>query len=104
MIKGISEGLSEYVTIPTVSKDRGKELEDVLTNICYELGKVGKLTNNSADVVFVLGAVGSYLISKNKGTLPKDNKPPSYIFNDVLFPAIDNLDKVVVEEIPDDGE
>ena len=103
MIKEISEGISNLV--PTyIVEDRGEELERLLTNICRGLGRVDNLTEGKADVEFVLGVVGSYLIAKDTGKLPDDTKPPSYIFNENLFPAIDNMEDVVVEEIPIDGE
>jgi len=101
MIKDISEGMSNVV-LATSYTDRGIRLENLLTNICRDLGQVGILTENKADTGFVLGVVASYLMSKHSNKLAEDYKPPSYIFNENLFPAIDSMEDVVVEEIPED--
>ena len=101
MIKDISEAMSVHVPEPRY-RDRGKKLENILTNICTELGYVGRLTENKADVEFILGVVGSYLIAKAGGKLTDDVQPPSYIFNENLFKAIDNMEDLIVEEIEDD--
>ena len=102
MIKDVSEGMSKVV--PTTRYvDKGVRLENLLTNICNDLGRVGNLTNNNADVDFLVGVVGSYLISKHTGKLGEDYKPPSNIFNEILFPQIESME-LVVEEIPEDEE
>jgi len=103
MIRDISEGMSNIVTKYEV-EDRGVELEEELTSICIGLGRVGNLTENKADTEFVLSVVGSYLMAKNTGKLPDDAKPPSYIFNENLFPAIDSMEDVIVEEIEEDND
>ena len=90
MIQNISSGLSEYVEEDLDYTSRGEVLEDLLTDACIALGKAGKLTENKADLEMVLGVVGAYLITKSRGTLPEDSKPPSYIFNRNLFPILDN--------------
>ena len=90
MIQDISLGLSEYVEEDLDYTSRGEVLEELLTDACIALGKAGKLTENKADLEMVLGVVGAYLITKSRGTLPEDSKPPSYIFNRNLFPILDN--------------
>lgn len=99
MLSNIAEGLSDSTYV--LPKDRGERLEVLLTNVCNTLGEVGSLTNNKADLEFILSVVGSYLITKKQGNLPEDSKPPSFIFNTNLFPAIDNASEVEVEDIPD---
>jgi len=102
MIKDVSEGMSKIV--PTTRYvDKGVRLENILTNICNDLGRVGNLTDNNADVDFLVGVVGSYLISKHTNKLGSDYKPPSDIFNEILFPQIESME-LKVEEIPVDEE
>lgn len=103
MIKEISDSLAKgNYNIPD-GKDKGEELEFLLTEVCTILGEVGSLTKQKADVDFILGIVGSYMISQKEGTLLADTKPPSFLFNDILFPAIE--DSVIdVEVIEDAGE
>ncbi len=104
MIKDISDAMSKKYYYNDMRYSRGEALEDLLTDICDDLGSVAYLTEGKADVEFVLGVVGSYLVAKNSGKLPEDAKPPSYIFNENLFPAIDNMDEVIVEEILEDDD
>ena len=102
MIKDVSEGMSNIV--PTTRYvDKGVRLENILTSICNDLGRVGNLTNNNADVDFLVGVVGSYLISKHEGKLGSDYKPPSDIFNDILFPQIESME-LEVQEIAEDED
>jgi len=102
MINNVSEGLSKYVTEDLTYATRGEVLEDVLTEVCERLGEAGVITENKADLEMVLGVVGAYLIAKNKDTLPEDSKPPSYIFDNSLFPMLDN--EIAEEEIINEEE
>ncbi len=101
MVKEISEGMSKLV-IETSYVDKGVKLENLLTNICRDLGQVGILTDNNADVDFLLSVVGSYLMAKHKDAVDSTTKPPSYIFNTSLFPMLENME-LEIEEI-EDGE
>ena len=103
MLSNISEGLSCEGYDPKQYEDRGERLEVLLTTVCQTLGEVGSITENKADVEFILGVVGSYLITKKKNKLPEDSRPPSYIFNTSLFPILDNSDEIKTEDI-EDGE
>lgn len=101
MLRSISEGLSNDIYSDGII-DRGAELEELLTIICTTLGEVGTLTENKADVEFLLGIQGTYLISKKRDKLPDDAQPPSYLYNSNLFPMIDKMEEVVVEDIVDE--
>jgi len=103
MVSNISTGLSEDVYHLPIGRTRGKELERLLTTACYALGDIGSLTENKADVEFLLSVVGTYLISKNNGTLPEDVVHPDELFNTNLFPMLDNV-TLEVEEIGEDED
>ena len=103
MISNISTGLSvDNYSIDDVL-DRGKKLEELLTTACEALGEIGSLTENKADIEFLLNVVGSYLISKNNNSLPEDVKHPYELFNDNLFPMLDTVE-VGEEVIGEDDE
>ena len=96
MLSNIAQGLSyDGYKVP---EDRGEKLEVLLTTVCNTLGEVGSLTDNKADIEFILSVVGSYLIAKKNGNLPEDAQPPSYIFNTSLFPILDGSTEVEVLE------
>lgn len=83
-------------------KAKGELLEKKITTICNTLAEVGTLTENKADLEFLLMVVGSYLISKKEGTLGEGAESPSTLFTNNLLPAIDNMEDVIVEEIADE--
>lgn len=102
MINNISTGLSSDDYARAKDTTRGEELERLLTNVCKNLGDAGSLTENKADLEFLVGIVGSYLISTKKGTLAEEAQPPSKLFDDRLFEILDNA--VIDVEVVDDGE
>lgn len=101
MIKTISTGLSEDEYALAKGYTRGEKLEEILTVVCNKLGEAGSLTENKADLEFMLSIVGSYLMTLKKGELPEDSKPPSVLFDERLFPILDNV--LEEEEIINNG-
>ena len=106
MVQDISTGLSEkeYTLLDGVS--RGQKLEELLCTICNTLGEVGSLTEEKADVEFLLSVVGSYLISKKQGKLSDDVLHPNELFDANLFPMLDNVTlevEDITEEETDEG-
>ena len=103
MVQDVSNGLSNTSRMDELfDGDRGGELEYYLTEVCEFLGMAGNLTDEKADMEFMLGVVGSYLIAKQEGTLPEDTRPPRDLFNENLFPALDNMEEVDTEVIEED--
>ncbi len=102
MINNVSEGMKDCVSTEfhrgTTS---GKQLEDILTIVCNKLGRASVLTEGKADLEFLLGIVASYLLSRHRGKLGEDALPPSILFDERVFPQIDNFQEVEVEEIED---
>jgi len=103
MVQDIGLGLMtyEYEEIPG-DMTRGEWTEELLTQICYLLGDVASLTEGKADMEFILSVVGSYLISKERGTLPEDVRPPSFLFDEIMFPQIDTME--ITKEKIEDGD
>ena len=83
---------------------RGEELEDKLTEVCNLLGEVGDLTEGKADVELLTSIVATYLISVSNGSIPDEAQPPSVLFDEIVFPQLDDFTEVVVEEIPEDEQ
>ena len=104
-IQSISQGVSYNIGEEVIGEgiSRGAQLEIILTNVCNNLSMAGSLTEHKADLEFVLGVVGSYLISTQNSTLGIDAEPPRVIFDETLFPILDNMEEVIVEKI-EDGE
>jgi len=104
MLQEITTALSEFNETAKLneSKTRGQYTEELLTNICNLLGEVGSITNNNADVEFIIGVVASYLITKERGNLAEDVRPPSVLFDEVLFPQIDTME--IRKERIEDGD
>jgi hypothetical protein len=101
MISEISSGLSEDTYTLPEGVTKGQKLEELLYTICISLGEIGSLTENKADVEFLLSIVGTYIISKNKGELPEDVVHPNELFDRNLFPMLANY-TVHKEEIKED--
>jgi len=86
----ISTGLNEGKVIGEYLPDEAKGVlvEELLTEVCTNLSEVGGLLDNKADLEFLLQIVGSYLISKEAGTLDKDVLTPSKLFEVNLIPML----------------
>jgi len=82
---------------------RGEELQGLMTTVFLTLRKAEELTESKIDLEFILSIVGSYITAKEADTLLGEHKVPSEIFDERIFPIVDNSD-VVVEEIEEDGE
>jgi len=103
MVQDIGLGLMTYKYEETPGNmTRGEWTEKLLTQVCYLLGDVASLTEGKADMEFILGVVGSYLISKERGTLPDGARPPSFLFDDIMFPQIDTME--ITKEKIEDGD
>ena len=105
MVQDISNSLSyvERMNEP-FNDNRGDELEFYLIEVCEYLGMAGNLTEEKADMEFLLGIVGSYLIANKEGTLEEGVKTPAELFNERLFPILDESEVSVEEYVPDEGE
>lgn len=103
MVQDISIGLSTGSYELAEDETRGIKLEKLLTTACEALGEIGDLTENKADVGFLLSVVGSYLIALKQGTLDDDALPPHKLFDANLFPMLDEYE-LTEEAIPDDEE
>jgi hypothetical protein len=104
MVQDISNALSSVERMDEPFDTRGQELEYYLIEVAEYLGMAGNLTEKKADMEFLLGIVGSYLIAKEEGKIEEDTKTPSQIFDERLFPVLDEQSEIVVEEITDEEE
>ena len=102
VVQDIAVGLQEVTKWDeeeTVFYDsKGEMLEDMLTSVCTLLGDVAHLTDGKADIEFILGIVGAYNIAVYNNKLDKDAKPPSVLFDEILFPSIEDM-KLNTEEV-----
>ena len=103
MISNVSTGLSEDEYTLPIGMTRGNKLEELLTTVCNALGEVGSLTENKADIEFLISVLGSYLISKKNGTLPVDVVHPNELFDTNLFPMLDEA-TFEVQEIEEEED
>lgn len=99
MVQDISTGLSVGTYSLEEGETRGQKLEELLTVVCEALGEVGDLTENKADIGFLLSVVGTYLISKRANKLDDDVLHPNQLFDDNLFPMLDKVE-LTEEDIP----
>ena len=77
---------------------RGKELEGLLTTTFLSLREAEQLTESKINLEFMLSIVGSYITAKEQGKLEEGHKTPSEIFDDRIFPIVDNSE-IKVEEV-----
>ena len=80
--------------------NRGQQLEGLLTTVFLGLKEAEQLTEEKIDLEFMLTIVGSYITAKENGKLSEDHKEPHEIFEERIFPIVDNSE-LTVEEIPD---
>lgn len=81
---------------------RGEKLEGYITNVFLTLRQAEQLTEGKIDLEFLLNIVGSYIIAKEQGKLEEGHKVPSELFEERIFPIVDNS-TLTVEEIQDEG-
>ena len=81
--------------------NRGQHLEGLLTTVFLSLKEAELLTEDKIDLSFLLDIVGSYIIAKEEGTLGEEYKVPAELFEERVFPLVDNSE-LTVEEIPED--
>jgi len=91
VVQSISTGLSTVDYVQSKDCNRGELLEKELTTICNSLGVLSDITEGNADVEFLLNIVAAYIISKKNDKLSEEDKEPSVLFNERLFPMIDNI-------------
>jgi len=80
---------------------RGEQLEGLMTTVFLSLKDAEQLTKEKIDLEFILSIVGSYITAKEQGKLAPEHKVPSELFDERIFPIVDNSGEVTVEEIPD---
>ena len=100
VIQNIATGLGTLDYIQNIDSSRGEQLELELANVCDSLGNAYDITEGKADIEFLVNIVAAYIISSRSNKLTTEDKPPSVLFNDRLFPM---LDKEVPEEEVIDG-
>ena len=83
--------------------NRGQQLEGLLTTVFLSFKEAEQLTKGKIDLEFMLTIVGSYIIAKEEGTLGEEYKVPAELFEERIFPLVDNS-KLTVEEIQEDGD
>ena len=81
--------------------NRGQQLEGLLTTVFLGLKEAEQLTEEKIDLEFMLSIVGSYITAKELGKLDEGHKEPHEIFEERIFPIVDNSE-ITVEEIPED--
>ena len=101
MINEISNMLMEEGSKPS-PLDRGKQLEDILLTVCQGLGEAGTLTEGKADLEFLIGIVATYIKAKDSGQLEDDVQTPGELFEERVFPQLDNFEER--EETIEDGD
>ena len=82
---------------------RGQKLEGLLTTVFLSLKDAEQLTEEKIDIEFMLSIVGSYITAKEEGKLAEEFKEPYEIFDERIFPIVDNSE-LTVEEIEDGDE
>ena len=100
MVNEISNML--MCNIEVNKEERGKKLEGILTDVCTLLGEAGTLTEGKADMEFLLGIVASYVKADESGTLEDDVATPGELFEERVFPQLDNFEER--EEKIEDGD
>jgi len=106
MINEIGQALQEEGMVYTLPVDttRGEEVQDLLETVCYAIVDAANLTEGKADIELLTSIVATYMISKNNDSIDEDSKPPSELFDDIVFPQLDNYVEPTVEEIPEDEQ
>ena len=77
---------------------RGQELEGVMTTVFLSLREAEQLTKEKIDLEFLLSIVGSYITAKEQDKLDEGYVTPGELFEERIFPIVDNSE-LEVEEI-----
>lgn len=86
-------------------KDKAIILELALTVVCENLYKAHLLTySKSIDIEYLLNVVGSYLMGMQEGHLNEQTERPSKLFEESLYPSLQNISEVTKELIDDSTE
>ncbi len=98
--KGVSNTLYDNMSV----RDKSSVLEDILGQICELAVEVDVLTGGvNIDVDFLLGVQGSYEIGIASGEIdPQNVEPPSILYEESLFPSIENARGIEVQEIEEE--
>lgn len=81
-------------------KQRSERLEELMTTAFNCLREAEDLTDGKIDIEFILNVTGSYLLSKEAGKLGEDYLTPAQLFEENIFPIVDESE-VYIEEIED---
>jgi len=86
--------------------EKSQELEDALATIVRAISVVDYLTDyKNVDVELLLQIVSSYMVGREQGELDEHTPPPSELFENSLYPSLENVSvEVTKEEIPDGKE
>ena len=88
------------------NETKGKELEEILTEVCDLLSMAGELTQKVVDIDFCLGLVGSYLIAKEMGDV-EITETPGDMFKENIFDQLDKREageEIVKKEVDDEQD
>ena len=87
---------------------RGEQLEGLMTTVFLTLKEAEELTEGKINLEFMLSIVGSYITAKEEGKLDDDVLPPSKLFEDRIFPIVDDstitVESIAEEKAKEDGE
>jgi len=81
-------------------KERSIKLEELMTTAFNCLREAEDLTDGKIDIDFVLNVTGSYIISKEQGKLGEEYMTPAELFEENIFPIVDESE-LYIEEIED---
>ncbi len=94
----------------TTDKEKGELLSILLSDVCNTLEEIDVLTGGvNVDIDYLLGIEGSYHIGIREGEIDPegDTHPPSVLYEESLFPSLENakgIEVEVIEEGEDVGE
>lgn len=83
--------------------NRGQQLEGYMTNIFLTMREAEQLTQSKIDLSFILDIVGSYIVAKESNNLAEGYKEPWELFEERIFPIVDDS-TITVEEVEKDGD
>ena len=110
-VNAVAFGLKDYITDENIEllegETIGEFIEDALTNVCYSLASVAKITEGKIDTDFLLSIVGSYILAGEQGELEEGTDSPAGMFDTTMVDAMENFEvdvQKMEEAKEEDGE